>query len=115
MLICLPTCFVQACPISPGEVASQSCFDEHPLQFVADNLYGAVPDPNFPERAYLPPVNFNGLVYDSSGVHGSKYSHRFRLPQGLFGSNVLIQWHYITANGVSSNRINVACESSLFL
>eukprot|EP00804_Cyclotella_cryptica_P020853 CCRYP_011465-RA/>CCRYP_011465-RA protein AED:0.74 eAED:0.74 QI:0/0/0/0.33/1/1/3/0/118 len=32
------------CPIDPGETATQACFDKHPLTFVADNLYGAVPD-----------------------------------------------------------------------
>merc|ERR1712165_483090 len=30
---------VKACPVTPGQVASQSCFDSHPLEFVSDELY----------------------------------------------------------------------------
>ena len=43
-----------ACPISAGEVPTQDCFDANPLTFVSDTNYGAVPDPNYPERAYIP-------------------------------------------------------------
>ncbi|KAL7548412.1 hypothetical protein ACHAWF_011703, partial [Thalassiosira exigua] len=86
----------QACPISLWEVASQECFDQHPLIFVEDNIYGAVPDVNYPERAYLPPDDFPGIVEYQSDVPGKLYSHKYRLPPGLTGSNVLIQWHYIT-------------------
>jgi len=41
---------LKACPISPGQVPSQSCFDSNPLTFVEDTLYGAPSDPNYPER-----------------------------------------------------------------
>ncbi|EJK76336.1 hypothetical protein THAOC_01905, partial [Thalassiosira oceanica] len=44
----------RACPVSSGEVPTQECFDSNPLTFVEDPLYGAVPDPNHPERAYIP-------------------------------------------------------------
>jgi hypothetical protein len=43
-----------ACPISPGEVPTQACFDANPLKFVSDENYGATPDPLYPERAYIP-------------------------------------------------------------
>ena len=47
---------VKACPMSyPGEVASQACFDSHPLEFISDELYGAPKDLNYPIRAYLAP------------------------------------------------------------
>eukprot|EP00804_Cyclotella_cryptica_P000024 CCRYP_013705-RC/>CCRYP_013705-RC protein AED:0.23 eAED:0.23 QI:1063/1/1/1/0.77/0.7/10/266/585 len=89
----------KACPINPGEVASQDCFDQYPLTFVKDNLYGAVPDPNYPDRAYLPPSTFPGSQTDATdSVTGLKYSHKYRLPPGLSGSNVLIQWHWVTGN-----------------
>ena len=90
---------LQACPIAPGEVATQACFDSHPLEFVADNLYGAVRDENYPERAYLPPADYPGTIKDTEDTglgSNPKYSHKYRLPPGLYGSNVLIQWHYIT-------------------
>ena len=89
----------KACPIKPGDAPTQECFDSNPLTFVEDNLYGAVPDPNYPARAYLPPSSFAGSKTDSSdGITGIKYSHKYRLPEGLSGANVLIQWHWITAN-----------------
>lgn len=47
---------IKACPLDhPGQVASQSCFDSHPLEFVFDELYGAPKDGNYPGRAYLAP------------------------------------------------------------
>lgn len=45
---------VKACPIAPGEVASQACFDEHPLTFEKDMLYGGVKQNEYPGRAYIP-------------------------------------------------------------
>ena len=58
----------KACPISFGEVPQQSCFDNNPLEFISDVLYGAVQDPNYPERAYIAPSNVPGAVYDDSGT-----------------------------------------------
>jgi hypothetical protein len=95
----------KACPINPDEAATQDCFDAHPLTFVQDNLYGAVPDPNYPERAYLPPSTYPGSKTDSSdGITGIKYSHKYRLPDGISGSNVLIQWHWVTGNSGCSHE-----------
>ncbi|KAL7486922.1 hypothetical protein ACHAW6_012519 [Cyclotella cf. meneghiniana] len=85
-----------ACPVAHGEVPTQACFDAHPLTFVSDEFYGATPDPNFPERAYIPRTDFpGGLVKE-----GSSYSfrHKYRLPANLSGDLVLIQWHYVTGN-----------------
>ena len=45
---------VKACPIAPGEVASQACFDEHPLTFEKDMLYGGVKQNEYAGRAYIP-------------------------------------------------------------
>jgi len=85
----------KACAINAGEVASQECFDRNPLTFVEDVLYGSRPDPNYPNRAYIPRADARFIQKDS---HGYKFSHRFRLPQGLSGDLVLLQWHYITGN-----------------
>ena len=43
-----------ACPINYGEVPTFDCFRSNPLKFISDELYGAVPDVNYPERAYIP-------------------------------------------------------------
>ena len=82
----------KACPISPGQAPTQACFDAHPLRFVSDVLSPGESratanfDPNYPERAYIPPKDFVDLHY------------RYQLPSGLSGDTVLLQWHYVTAN-----------------
>lgn len=43
-----------ACPITHGQVPTQECFDANPLTFISDEKYGAVPDVNYPQRAYIP-------------------------------------------------------------
>lgn len=86
----------KACPIQEGEVASQECFDSHPLEFVEDNLYGATPDPNYPDRAYIPRTTYPW--YQKTVSNTWNHSHKYRLPENLVGELVLIQWHYITAN-----------------
>ena len=84
----------KACAINAGGVASQECFDNNPLTFVEDVLYGSLPDPNYPDRVYIPRVEF--IQKDNDGDY--KFSHRFRLPTGLSGELVLLQWYYITGN-----------------
>ena len=87
------------CPISPGEIPTKECFDKYPLTFVEDMLHDANYDPNYPERAYIAPVNDPNYV----PVVGStrtimEYSFKMRLPSDLYGDLVLIQWYYLTAN-----------------
>ena len=75
----------KACPIKPGEVPTQACFDAYPLEFVEDKIYNAPKDTNYPERAYIP-------------ESGNDFTHAFKLPANLSGDLVLIQWVYVTAN-----------------
>ena len=75
----------KACPIQPGEVPTQACFDAYPLEFVEDKIYNAPKDTNYPERAYIP-------------ESGNDFTHTFKLPANLSGDLVLIQWVYVTAN-----------------
>jgi chitinase len=84
-----------ACPISAGEVPTQACFDAHPLTFVSDTNYGAVPDPNYPERAYIPNNDYQGLIKEGDLY---QFNHKYQLPANLSGDLVLIQWHYVTGN-----------------
>jgi len=90
----------KSCPIVPGDVASQECFDSHPLEFVSDELYSAPRDANYPGRAYIAPPSITQS--DNSGVQGGMLFHyKFKLPDDVFG-NVLIQWHYITGNSCTA-------------
>jgi len=85
----------KACPIEGDELPTQACFDSNPLTFVEDTLYGAPPDPNYPDRAYIPLAGHPRYQKTSAGYF---HSHKYRLPSNLVGEYVLIQWHYITAN-----------------
>ena len=102
---------VKACAISPGEVATQACFDSSPLTFVSDELYGAPPDPMFPERAYIPLAENPAIQRGSNGDY--LFHHKFKLPDDLRGDLILIQWHYVTANSWLVKRcILVDCTIS---
>jgi len=87
-----------ACALQDGETtATQQCFDSNPMMFVKDNLYGGPLDSNYPTRAYIAPTTFPGIQIGGD-PSGHIFNHRFRLPAGLSGKRVLIQWHYWTAN-----------------
>ena len=96
-----------ACPIVPGEAPTADCFHSHPLEFVADLLYGAPKDPNYPSRAYIAPSSYSGIVNDNTGVSGILYRFRMKLPDTAVGDLVLIQWHYLTANSCQFPGYNV--------
>jgi hypothetical protein len=79
------------CPIGQGQTASESCFNQYPLEFVRDLRFNAPKDPNYPRRAYIPPASM-----------GLNYLYKLKLPSNLSGSIVLIQWRYTTGNSCKS-------------
>ena len=79
----LMACALDEAAPDESQVA-QGCFDAHPLTFVRDVCYGGPVDEVYPIRGY----------YSNNVVHHFIY----RLPPGLTGSRVLLQWRYITAN-----------------
>ena len=90
---------LKACPISSGGTATQACFDNNKLRFISGE--GANFDPNYPERAYIPPPPPGTQDPNTgAGVNGYtwNYRYKFQLPPGLSGDRVLLQWHYVTAN-----------------
>jgi len=78
---------VRGCP--DGNASTQECFNKHTLHFVEDLLYGMPKDENYPGRAYM--------------TAGGKKDFKmvYKLPDGLVGKEVLLQWVYYT--GVSCN------------
>jgi len=67
------------------ENPTQECFEEHPLEFIEDLTRGAPKDPNYPYRGmYAPDVQ--------------DFVMKFRLPMGVTGDRVMMQWRYVTAN-----------------
>ncbi|KAL7533130.1 hypothetical protein ACHAXR_007565 [Thalassiosira sp. AJA248-18] len=95
-----------ACPLDatqvPMPIPTPECFENNKLTFLSDDLYGAPPDPNYPERAYIAPALkvqwSNGSPGDKQPVVGAEYKMKFQLPMGVAGDVVLIQWYYLTAN-----------------
>jgi len=89
-----------ACPYDPNSplAPTPECFDDYPLEFVSDELYSAPKDPNYPGRAYIAPSGWPGHIMDNTGVSGMLFSYKFKLPAGLRGDHILLQWHYLTAN-----------------
>lgn len=90
----------RTCPIStdslPMEVPTAECFAKNKLQFVSDELYHAPIDMNYPERAYLIPAS--RAVFTQDDFYGAQYKMKFKLPEGVYGDVVLLQWYYLTAN-----------------
>ena len=86
---------VKACPITSGEVATQKCFDANPLKFISDDFYNAPADPLYPGRAYIPRSEYST---QKSSSNAYLFRHQFKLPEGLKGELVLIQWYYLTGN-----------------
>lgn len=74
---------VSACP--RGRQSTQDCFDDNPLEFVRDLKTGMPKDEDHPHRAML-------------WGDADRASYLFRLPDGLSGDEVLLQWIYWTAN-----------------
>jgi len=75
---------------------TQECFDQYPLEFIEDKsmeVYGtdanAPKDSNYPNRGYVNPTASHTMM-------------RFKLPEGLTGDLVLLQWRYITGNSCRS-------------
>jgi len=81
----------KACPMSQSPI--KECFEKYKLNFVRDELHGASLDPNYPERAYIPPS-------------GKLFRYTLQLPQNLPSGNALLQWHYVTANSCAAPGYN---------
>jgi len=74
---------------SMGRASTQECFDANPLEFVEDLAYSMPKDENHPERGYY---------YGSPEFNNEGFIMQFKLPEGLVGDEVLLQWWYVTAN-----------------
>jgi len=83
---------ISACPDGPA--STQDCFDkkENFLTFVSDMLYDMPADPNYPERGYYAGGQGGGL---------KSFEFLYKLPDGIYGNQVMLQWKYITANSCS--------------
>ena len=88
---------VRACPITASNpIPTQACFNQHKLEFISDEdgEFRMPQDESYRQRGYLT---------GSTGAYGSqnRYFMKFKLPDGLIGETVLLQWWYFTANSCS--------------
>ena len=70
------------CP--DGDESTQACFLNNPLTLVRDVLYDGPVDSDYPERAYVSPA--------------TDFKYIYKLPMGVHGPKVMLQWRYVTAN-----------------
>ena len=80
---------IRAC--QKGLASTQECFDTtgNELVFVRDVKFDMPADPNYPER---------GMYAGGQGGGLKDFEMIFKLPDGIYGDKVMLQWKYITAN-----------------
>lgn len=96
----------KACLVSStSEAPTQACFDEHPLTFVRDELYGAPKDDKFPYRAYVaPPFHPQRRNSDKPTFEEAMlFRYVLQLPPDVSGELVLLQWYYVSGNSGCSH------------
>jgi Lytic polysaccharide mono-oxygenase, cellulose-degrading len=80
---------------------SQDCFRTRKLEIVQDNIFGAPLDAQYPERAMIPPPQFQ-----STSSAYILYSYDVRLPppsENLPNGPYVFKWMYVTANSCYPN------------
>jgi len=84
------------CPVgTTGGTPTQDCFRRNKLRIVRDVLHNAPLDPNYPERAMMPPMSF-----------GMRYSYDVALPSTLTQGNYVLKWMYISGNSCIAEGYN---------
>jgi len=73
---------------SDGASSTQECLEANPLEYI-DSTHGAPRD-----------VKHGGRGYYSSA--GEDFEMKFKLPMGVTGDNVMMQWRYVTGNNCMS-------------
>ena len=75
------------CPAGASGTPTQDCFRTNKLNIVRDTVHNAPLDPNYPERAMLPPQSF-----------GKNYAYDVALPNNLPNGNYVLKWMYVSGN-----------------
>jgi hypothetical protein len=87
----------RVCVVSGANSCSNPAdFAGNELVFELDLALGGHPpmpkDSNYPER---------GMYAGGQGGSIKEFAFRYKLPMGIYGERVLLQWKYISANSVS--------------
>ena len=88
------------CP--DGNASTQDCFLRNPMTMVQDLKYNGPRDPNYPERGYL------------GSNRRETFRFRYRLPDGVVGNRVMMQWRYVKANSCLPRGYVSKKNSSVF-
>ena len=73
------------CP--DGVSSTQKCLEANPLEYI-DSTHNAPKDVKYPGRGYY--------------ATAADYEMRFKLPMGVTGDQVMMQWRYVTGNSCMS-------------
>ena len=89
---------IRACKI----IDKNSCtkpehFEGNELEFVHDNIYDGMEHHRMPKDDQYP---HRGMYAGWHEDITQRFSFEFKLPMGIFGDKVLLQWKYIAANSV---------------
>jgi len=93
------------------EKLTHECLEKNPLTFVKDELYGAPPHPEYPERGYVAPLHYHqgaytGNMYRQNGgenLGGMPFKHLYRVPEGLSGDRCVMLWKYVTSHNCETH------------
>ena len=89
------------CPTATQATLSQDCFRNRKLEILQDNIFGAPVDAQFPERAMIPPPQ-----YQATSSAYILYSYDVRLPppsEDWPSGPYVLKWMYVTANSCYPN------------
>ena len=80
---------LRGCPVEDrkSSSATEEYFEQYPLTFVEDVTHGVPKDEAYPERAYI----YGGNQFDKVNME-----YKFKLPDGLSGDKVLLQFFCYT-------------------
>lgn len=73
------------CP--DGSASTQACFEANPLEYIS-STHNAPKDENYPNRGY-----YSGDI---------EFEMTYKLPMGVTGDEVMMQWRYVTGNSCMS-------------
>lgn len=89
------------CP--DGARSTQNCFLSNPATMVQDLMDGGPNDPAWPGRGYL-------------GLRSRRmFRFKYRLPMGVKGDQVMLQWRYVTANSCLPPGYVSSCYRDIIL
>mmetsp|Transcript_30370 Transcript_30370/g.52629 ORF Transcript_30370/g.52629 Transcript_30370/m.52629 type:complete len:230 (+) Transcript_30370:159-848(+) len=103
---------IRACVVDdtdPTSCTTPEEFEGNELHFVQDLIHPEAADAGHPSMYADPMYPERGMYAGGQGGATKNFSFEYRLPSGISGEKVLLQWKYITANSVSLHCVCLQC------